>query len=451
MDLLNLARDLIAADTVSHKGTLAAVSVLKPLYAQAGLSPRVQEVIRGNVHHLNLLGTLPGGDPRGLLLVTHLDTVDAGPHELWTETDGDPYRLTQKGDRWYGLGSADTKLDSLCKLFAVAEFKHQPLKRSVQLLGTFEEEVGGKGARYFVQSPEFKARFVACSEPSELKIIRAHKGYAVVKVRFNFPNCPVIPGPFEEVVFEGKSAHSSTPHLGVNALEKAIQGGIPDGWISMDGGTVSNKVPARCTVVRRAAASPVRAAQEALEASPAHDASNGARLADALFKAWSAAAKSLEPNVDPDFDPAHTVVNWGAAQIRGGEGQVVFDCRLLPGHSPQQLIAEFENQARRLSGRFGAELEIEVDRASPAMALNQPSELLSAAQAACRDVGLDDTPESKPTNTEAGIFAAAGVESLVFGPGRSIGNAHCANEHNLVSQLEKAIPFYRALIRRLCL
>src|SRR6266849_518416 len=66
----------------------------------------------------NFRGTLRGADPRGLLLVTHLDTVDPGPPEFWTETGGNPFALTQKGHRLFGLGSADTKLDALCKLFA---------------------------------------------------------------------------------------------------------------------------------------------------------------------------------------------------------------------------------------------------------------------------------------------------------------------------------------------
>src|SRR5688572_18304445 len=108
MDLLSLSRDLIAADTVSHKGTEAAVRILKPLYEQAGLSVQVQEVARDGVRHQNLLGTYAGEDPAGLLLVTHLDTVDPGPLELWTESD--PYALTQKGEKVFGLGSADTKL-----------------------------------------------------------------------------------------------------------------------------------------------------------------------------------------------------------------------------------------------------------------------------------------------------------------------------------------------------
>jgi len=69
---------------------------------------------------------------------------------------------------------------------------------------------------------------------------------------------------------------------------------------------------------------------------------------------------------------------------------------------------------------------------------------------ACGDVGLRERPGVKPTNTEAGVFHRAGAEAIVFGPGRSTGNAHTANEHTSLAQMEKAIEFYRALIERLC-
>ena len=85
MDLLALSRDLIAANTVSQVGTAAAVNILRPLYEQAGLRVMVQDA-PGAPEQQNLLGTYPGADSAGLLLVTHLDTVDGGPFELWTET-----------------------------------------------------------------------------------------------------------------------------------------------------------------------------------------------------------------------------------------------------------------------------------------------------------------------------------------------------------------------------
>jgi acetylornithine deacetylase/succinyl-diaminopimelate desuccinylase-like protein len=441
MELLDLSRRLIAADTVSHKGTAAAVELLRPLYEAAGLRVSVQEVVRDGVRQQNLLGSYPGADPAGLLLVTHLDTVDPGPLDAWTETA--PYVMAHKEDRVYGLGSADTKLDALCKLAAAREFRGRPLHRALQLLGTFEEEVGGKGARHFVGTPEFRSRFVACSEPSELTLIRAHKGYAVVDVRFEMEARPV-QGPFERVTVDGKAAHSSTPHLGINAVEKALSQGTA-GVVSLEGGTVANKVPARCTVLR-SAPSP----REPVPAADPRDAAPALLLAQQLFGAWRDEAMALRPERNPAFDPDRAVVNWGAAHVTGGKARLTFDCRLLPGHAPDTLSGAFLRRAQALASTAGARLEAEVNRASPAMELKEPSELLTAARAACRDVGLSDAPQCKPTNTEAGIFAAAGAEAIVFGPGRSTGNAHCANEHNLYSQMEKAIVFYKALIQRLC-
>jgi acetylornithine deacetylase/succinyl-diaminopimelate desuccinylase-like protein len=446
MDLLALSRDLIAANSVSAEGTSKVVGILKPLYESAGLDVSVQE-LPSRPGQQNLLGSYHGDDPRGLLLVTHLDTVDAGPPDQWTETGGNPLALTQKGDLLYGLGSADTKLDALCKLFAARGFRDRRLRRTLQLLGTCEEEVGAKGARFFAGSPQFQARFVSCSEPSELTIIRSHKGYAVVDIELSLPDAARLAGPFERVTFEGKSAHSSTPHLGINAVEKALAALRGSAFASLDGGTAANKVPARCTVIR-----PARDARNATEPVPmdARDASPSAALSQQMFALWREAAQSLEPKSNPDFEPDRCVVNWGIAHIQGVQACLTFDCRLLPGHDPDLLLSIFARKAESLAQTHQARLTLRVSRANPAMALSEPSELLTSARAACRDVGLDDAPKAKPTNTEAGVFAAAGAEAIVFGPGRSTGNAHTANEHNLYSQMKKAIEFYQALIVRLC-
>jgi acetylornithine deacetylase/succinyl-diaminopimelate desuccinylase-like protein len=439
-DLLAVSRDLIAADTVSHKGTSAAVDVLLPLYRAAGLETRVQEVVREGIRHQNLFGQFAGKDPRGLLLVTHLDTVDPGPLELWTETS--PHTLAKKDDRVFGLGSADTKLDAICKLIAAQSFRGQQLRRSLQLLGTFEEEIGCKGARHFLDTPEFTAQFVACSEPSELTIIRAHKGYAVVVCTVQGASEVKVAGPFLRVEVDGKAAHSSTPTLGINAIEKALTS-LPKGCVSFHGGSVANKVPARCTLV-----SPGAGGTETV-AAPV-DATPTVQLGATLFGIWKRLALAQEPRVNPTFDPDRCVVNWGVAHVDGARGQFTFDCRLLPGHDPQALTQDFIREATAAATAVGARLEVFVDRASPAMELREPSELLNAAREASKALGLDDVPKAKPTNTEAGVFASAGTQAIVFGPGRSTGNAHCANEHNQFSQMEKAIEFHRALIARLC-
>ncbi|MGQ0508942.1 MAG: M20 family metallopeptidase [Myxococcaceae bacterium] len=442
MDLLALSRALIAADTVSHRGTEAAVRVLKPLYEEAGLAVQVQEEVRDGVRHQNLLGTYSGTDRAGLLLVTHLDTVDPGPLEMWTETE--PHQLALKGDQVFGLGSADTKLDSLCKLFAARKLKGKAFKRSLQLLGTFEEEVGCKGAKAFARSPLFTARFAACSEPSELVIIRAHKGYAVVEIDLVLPDSAELSGPFQRVQVDGKAAHSSTPHLGVNAIEKALeaQGNAP--LVSLEAGSVANKVPARAVVLRPGEGAEVP--------SDRRDATLTLKISARLFAAWKRQAYAQEPKINAAFEPSGSVVNWSIARIAGPRAELVFDCRLLPGHDPDALISKFRQEATNIAATVGGTVsKIDATRANPAMELKEPSELLAGAQHACRDVGLPSQPSAKPTNTEAGVFATAGIEALVFGPGRSTGNAHCANEHNLLSQMEKAIEFYTALITRLCL
>src|SRR3954467_11158337 len=177
---LELARQLIGANTVSTQGTRQAADLLAGLWEHAGLQVR-RQVVEGI--HVNVLGG-PGGDasgPGGVLLVTHLDTVPPGPLERW---NGDPWTLTERDGVLYGLGVADVKLDALCKAEAARRLQGRRCERPFWLLGTFGEEVGLRGARHFAASKlfdEVKPRAVLCGEPSELQVISAHKGYVVVR------------------------------------------------------------------------------------------------------------------------------------------------------------------------------------------------------------------------------------------------------------------------------
>src|SRR2546423_1581388 len=96
---LDLARALIGANTVSARGTGQAADLLQSLWQHAGLVVRRQVV---EEVHVNLLGG-PGGEAAGkggVLLVTHLDTVPAGPLERWTS---DPWTLAERGGFLHGL------------------------------------------------------------------------------------------------------------------------------------------------------------------------------------------------------------------------------------------------------------------------------------------------------------------------------------------------------------
>src|SRR2546427_539188 len=364
---LELARTLIGANTVSSQGTRQAADLLQTLWEHAGLPVRRQVV---EEVHVNILGG-PGFDVTGeggVLLVTHLDTVPPGPLERW---HSDPWMLTERDGFLDGLGVADVKLDALCKAEAARRVQGRRARRPFWLLGTFGEEVGLRGSRHFAGSELFREvspTQVLCGEPSELRIISAHKGYAVVRCTIRDRKARPVnsegPG-IEQLQFAGKAAHSSTPHLGDNAILKALE------WV-----------------------------------------------------------KTLEAAI--------------AIQL---------DARLLPGQDPDALIARFTEQAQawvRELGHGELDLEVSVERNAAGLSLPDDSALVKSVGAVLARHGLDPAPRAKPTSTEAGVFARAGCEAVVIGPGRSTGNAHTPDERIEMAQLEKACDLYESLLVELC-
>ena len=468
------ARRLIAANTAGNSGTLAAADLLQPLYEHASL-PTLRQVVDGV--HVNVLAGPGGVDqpaPGGVLFVTHLDTVPSGPPERWSS---DPWTLTERDGFLHGLGVADVKLDALCKAEAARRVQGHELKRPFWLLGTFGEEVGLKGARHFVRSPEFRAmqpRWVLCGEPSELRQIHAHKGYAVVRATVIDRKARLVssagPG-VEELRFAGKAAHSSTPRLGVNAIQKAIAWARASGTpvIAASGGSSTNVVPASCVLqvpTPRDRGEPAPDEVKFLAATSLKpNLWRALMTAGALEELWQTQLAALQPASDARFEPAGAVGGLnvlefddappppGDAVYGVGEVSASFDARLLPQHDPEALLQAFEAAARdwvlRL-GRGELELRLSVERNAGGMALAEDSALVAAVGRVLSRHGLDPAPRAKPTSTEGGVFARAGCEAIVFGPGVSTGNAHTANERIEMAQLERACDLYEALIHELC-
>ncbi len=455
-DLLSAASDLIAADSVSANGNLRAVEVLEGVAHRLGLETYRQEAEALGTSHANLIVHPRGAPPRdgSLLLVTHTDTVGSGPLDLWTKTN--PWVLAREDDTLYGLGVADVKLDSLAKLQALATAPAEAAGR-VAFCGTFAEEVGCLGAKHFLKHASFRPAWVSCGEPSELRIIDAHKGYLVANVELVDPDAPAASARRLRLTFAGKAAHSSTPHLGTNAIDRALdfcdRHGAAIEWA--DGGDLANKVPARCVVevgARPGLADAARAEGVTVEEvdgagrSIARALEIGRRISAELREA----VKSSPPHEDLRFDPSTAVFNNGVIHAESNRLEFTCDARLLPGHDPVALFDRIDALGARLAGELGIELRIDRARANPAMALPAESKLRDAAMEASKSLGLNPTPQAKPTNTEGGVFVSAGLEAIVFGPGRSTGNAHTANEWQSLSQIHEASRWYSQLIRNLC-
>ncbi|RUO78920.1 acetylornithine deacetylase [Idiomarina tyrosinivorans] len=134
----------------------------------------------------------------GLLLSGHTDTVpwDEGRWQF------DPFKLTEKDNRWYGLGSADMKGFFAFVIEALKSVDINALKKPLTILATADEETTMAGARELNAFTAFKPDFAVIGEPTSMAPIKMHKGHLTNAVK-------VI----------GKSGHSSNPAAGVNAID----------------------------------------------------------------------------------------------------------------------------------------------------------------------------------------------------------------------------------------
>ncbi|MCC8379747.1 acetylornithine deacetylase [Xenorhabdus sp. PB30.3] len=199
---IELYRQLIAAPSISavdeelDQSNESVISLLADWLKQIGFEIEVQPVpeSRGK---FNMLATLGSGSG-GLLLCGHTDTVpfDAG---RWTQ---DPFTLTERNGKLYGLGTADMKGFFAFIIDAIRDIDISKLSHPLYILATADEETSMAGARYFAANATIRPDFAIIGEPTSLQPIRAHKGHVAHAIRI-----------------EGKSGHSSDPARGVNAID----------------------------------------------------------------------------------------------------------------------------------------------------------------------------------------------------------------------------------------
>lgn len=430
MNVVAWAERFIATPSVSRDGNAAIAECARELLAEAGVEARLLPCDVDGVTHYTVIGDLgPADAADGLLLLTHLDTVPGGDPAAWTATGGDPWRPTRDGDRLYGRGSADAKVDLVCKVAALAELDPAALCRPVRVVGTFAEEIGLLGARELVRSGGHHGfRSALVGEPSELVGITAHKGYAVFRATVALPPASGR-GTLEPRSFSGSAAHSSTPHLGRNAVEAAIESlAATPVLVAIEGGGAVNVVPEAC-----------EAAILCADPSGSEVAGMDPQPLLAFLRAWRALLDGLREPVCREFDPDHSVGSLGRVELEGNRAMLHFDLRPVPGVEPLRAVDALRGVA-----------EIEPVRANPPLATPLDAPLVRAVAAAQQSLGLGRRLGTKATCTEAGLLSEAGLDVVVLGAGPSVGNVHKPNEHTRISQLFSARDLYRGVIEQLC-
>ncbi|MDF2182506.1 acetylornithine deacetylase [Neptuniibacter sp. CAU 1671] len=200
--LVAMLNELIASPSISctradlDQSNLGVIEKLEGWLSSLGFRTEVMP-IPGQPGKANLIATL-GTGPGGLVLSGHTDTVPCNP-ELW---NSDPFKLTEKDNRFYGLGTCDMKGFFPIAIEAARKFVDQPLQQPLIILATADEESSMCGARALAEAGKPKARYAIIGEPTSMQPIYMHKGMMMEAVRI-----------------QGRAGHSSDPSLGASALE----------------------------------------------------------------------------------------------------------------------------------------------------------------------------------------------------------------------------------------
>lgn len=164
---------------------------------------------------------------------------------------------------------------------------------------------------------------------------------------------------------------------------------------------------------------------------------------------------ALEEDSQRMEEPAHPLVGrptLNVGLISGGTQvnavpdlcRIEVDRRLVPGEEIGAVLAHYA----RLVEALGVEAVME----SPMLTdfpLSTPvdSAIAQTASEVLWEMGLDGSACGVPFGSDASKLSAAGVPSIVVGPG-SIEQAHGAVEYVECEQVELALDFYRAVMRR---
>ena len=195
-----LAR-LVAFDTTSYKTNIPLIEFVEEYLRSYGVAS--QRVPTADGQKASLFATIGPSGLGGIALSGHTDVVPV-TGQAW---DSDPFTLVERDGRLYGRGACDMKGFLACVLALVPAYTARTLRVPIHIAFSYDEEVGCTGVRPMIA--EFgktlqMPRMVLVGEPTRMTVVDAHKG----PMRW-------------KVALTGKAAHSSMPHLGVNAITYA--------------------------------------------------------------------------------------------------------------------------------------------------------------------------------------------------------------------------------------
>ncbi len=204
MEVISLTKKLISFNTINPPGNEAQIAEFTGgILADNGFVVEFFDFGKGRKHLIAEKGVTSSCRP--LIFSGHFDTVPLGDKK-W---EHDPVISETVGDRIYGRGSSDMKSALAAMICASIEIPAGQIpKDGIRLILTAAEELGCQGIQQLAENNRLpgKASAIIVGEPTGNVPAISHKGAI-----------------YMNAVATGKTAHSSMPELGVNAIYKAAR------------------------------------------------------------------------------------------------------------------------------------------------------------------------------------------------------------------------------------
>lgn len=333
---------------------------LRDFLSSLGAEVRLQEVLPGRP---NVVARFVSAEskPR-LLFAPHTDTVSVAGMTI------DPFGSVIRDGKLYGRGATDTKGPMASMLWALRDCREilPFLSHEIWFAGLMGEEAGQDGAKALAAREKFD--FVVVGEPTGLDVVFKHKVDVTARI-----------------VATGKSAHSSCPERGENAITK-----LASGLLSLQ--------------------------------------------------------ESLTDYFEKIEDPVLGHPTFSIGTIRGGtkfnivpdHAEAVVDLRLLPSQWKENKAEEVFAVMR------GACPGLRVERIAGSQALDtDPSHPLVGQLAA-----VGGKLVGAAWFCDAAIFSSRGIPAVAVGPG-SIAQAHTENEYIETVELGRGVDFFKKFLHSL--
>src|SRR4030043_9124 len=378
----------------------------------------------------SLLATLKGtSEKRPILLLNHIDVVPV-EKERWTV---DPFEGIVQDGYLYGRGALDDKSMGIIEMMTllILQRKKVPLERDVLFFAAADEETGGKwGIQWAMEN-------VSSLRRSEYALNEG--GYVILNETGDPDRYEISNG--QKIVFQlqlkakGTSGHASMPHSDnpnvklIHALEAITKWETPYNILPMVKEFFMRMAPTQPPDERKFF--------EDIEKGLSNPSFSAKLTSNPIYNAMVRDTISL------------TILQGGSkANVIPSESTATLDCRLIPGSSK-------ENFLKRLQGKLGDEIEVEViseSQSYPPSSLD--TDFFKALQkyAAENDPDCPVVPLLLPGATDSRFLREQGIITYDFCPFRltekELLKVHGNNERIAIENLRFGIKAMGDIVKQ---